>query len=79
MAKLTGPAKAVGAVFCKAPKVGQDRRADLPVIGPETVKGANDAGIAGIWIEAGGVMVLDADRVREAAERLGVTVWVGEA
>lgn len=75
---LAAPQKAVGAVFCKAPKTGQDRRADLPAIGPETVVGAQAAGITGIWIEAGGVMCLEIDRLKAEAERYGISVWVGD-
>lgn len=75
---LSDPPKAEGGVFCKAPKIGQDRRADLPAIGPETVIGASRAGITGIWIEEGGVMCLDADHLRREANRLGVSVWVGD-
>ena len=74
---LSDPAKAAGAVFCKAPKVGQDRRADLPAIGPETVVGAHAAGISGIWIEAGGVMCLEVERLKAEADKYGISVWVG--
>jgi DUF1009 family protein len=45
------PAK--GGILFKAPKPGQERRVDLPVIGPATVAGAARAGLAGIVIEAG--------------------------
>ena len=75
---LSNPPKAQGAVFCKAPKIGQDRRADLPAIGPETVIEASRAGITGIWIEEGGVMCLDVDHLKSEANRLGVSVWVGD-
>lgn len=74
---LADPARAEGAVFCKAPKVGQDRRADLPAIGPETVVSAHAAGIKGIWIEAGGVMCLEMDRLKAEADSCGISVWVG--
>lgn len=48
-----------GGVLFKAPKPTQDRRADLPLIGRETVRRAAEAGLRGIVIAAGGVMVLD--------------------
>ena len=41
-----------GGVLVKLVKPGQDRRADLPTIGPDTVRGAAAAGLAGIAIEA---------------------------
>ncbi|MBM9595633.1 LpxI family protein [Roseitranquillus sediminis] len=63
-------------VLCKAPKPGQDRRVDLPVIGPKTVRAAARAGLAGLAVEAGGVMVLDRSEVTEAADEVGLFVWV---
>ena len=56
-----------GGILYKAPKAGQDRRIDLPTIGPKTVTGAVAAGLDGIVIEAGGVLLLDlADTLAEA-------------
>ena len=72
-----GPVPAqTGGILFKAPKPEQDRRADLPVIGPETALMAAEAGLAGIVIEAGGVMVLDQSRVREMLDGLGLFLWV---
>ncbi|MDH5798520.1 MAG: UDP-2,3-diacylglucosamine diphosphatase LpxI [Paracoccaceae bacterium] len=65
-----------GGVFCKAPKPGQDRRADLPVIGPETVNAASAAGLNGLMIEAGGVMVLDREETITCADATGLFLWV---
>lgn len=67
------------AVFFKAPKRSQDRRADLPVIGPATVQQVQASGLAAIVIEAGGVMVLDRDRTVAAADHAGLVLWVREA
>lgn len=69
-------APAVGAVLYKAPKPDQDRRADLPVIGAGTAERAVTAGLVGIVIEAGGVMVLDAPRVVEILNKNGLFLWV---
>lgn len=60
----------------KAPKPGQDRRADLPVIGPQTVSGVARAGLSGIVIEAGGVMVAHRARVVAACDRAGLFLWI---
>lgn len=68
-----------GAVFIKAPKDGQDRRFDLPAIGPATVTHAQRAGITAIIIAAGGVMVLDRAATLAAAESAGITIWVRPA
>ncbi len=65
-----------GGILYKAPKPGQDRRADLPVIGPKTVAGVKAAGLSGIVIEAGGVMVLDRAAVIAACDSAGLFLWV---
>jgi len=65
-----------GGLFYKAPKPGQDLRADLPVIGPETVTGAVAAGLGALVIAAGGVMVIDLPQVVTLADRHGVVLWV---
>jgi hypothetical protein len=65
-------------ILFKAPKPGQDRRADLPTIGPDTVQGAARAGLAGIVVEAGGVLVLDQAQVIADLDRAGMFLWVRE-
>ncbi|TNC69491.1 LpxI family protein [Rubellimicrobium roseum] len=67
-----------GALFLKAPKRGQDRRADLPVIGVHTVALAQEAGLAAIVLESGGVMVIDRAATVAAADAAGVVLWVRE-
>ena len=46
-------------VLVKLCKPGQDLRADLPAIGPETLRLAKAAGLAGIAVEAGRSLVLE--------------------
>jgi len=46
-------------VLVKAAKPQQDLRVDLPTIGPRTVEMAAAAGLAGIAVEAGRVMIVD--------------------
>ena len=70
------PVDARGAILFKAPKPGQDRRADLPVIGPQTARGAVAAGLSGIVVEEGGVMVLGLDAVRATLDTAGLFLWV---
>ncbi|WP_322892422.1 MULTISPECIES: LpxI family protein [unclassified Yoonia] len=70
------PIDARGAVLFKAPKPDQDRRADLPVIGPQTARGAVAAGLAGIVVEAGGVIVLNPDQITDILGRAGACFWV---
>jgi UDP-2,3-diacylglucosamine hydrolase len=62
-------------VLYKAPKVQQDRRMDLPAIGPTTVAKAAAAGLAGIAWEARGALLLDAEQTMADAERLGLFLW----
>jgi DUF1009 family protein len=59
-------------VLYKAPKPRQDWRLDLPAIGPETVRNAAAAGLAGIAVEAGGVLVLGLEETVAEADRLGL-------
>jgi DUF1009 family protein len=66
----------VGGVLCKAPKPGQDRRADLPTIGPLTALVAAEAGLDGIVIEAGGVIVIDPEMVTEIVDAMNMFLWV---
>lgn len=65
-----------GGIFYKAPKLGQDRRADLPTIGLATIEGVAQAGLSGLVIEAGGVIVLDREAVIAACDRLGLFLWL---
>ncbi|MBK4215769.1 UDP-2,3-diacylglucosamine diphosphatase LpxI [Paracoccus caeni] len=62
-------------VFYKAPKPGQDRRIDLPVIGPDTVTQTAEAGLAGIAWQAGGVILLDQDEAIRRADEAGIFLW----
>jgi hypothetical protein len=68
-----------GGLLYKAPKPGQDRRVDLPTIGPGTVRAAADAGLGGVVIEAGGVMLLDRAEAVAAADAAGLFLWVRPA
>ena len=68
-----------GGLFYKAKKPAQDARIDLPVIGVDTVAGVARAGLDGMVIQAGGVMVLDFDAVVAAADAAGLFLWVREA
>jgi UDP-2,3-diacylglucosamine hydrolase len=62
-------------VLVKAPKPGQERRIDLPTIGPRTVTQAARAGLAGIAIMAGEAIIAEAEAVAAAADREKVFVY----
>lgn len=59
-------------VLVKAPKAGQEERVDQPTVGPETVKRAAAAHLAGIAVAAGRVLMAERDATIEAANRHGL-------
>lgn len=61
-------------VFVKAPKRGQDLRVDMPAIGPETVRNAAAAGLEGVVLQAGSVLILDMKNVLQEAEKAGIFI-----
>lgn len=61
-------------VLVKAPKDGQDLRVDMPAIGPETLRNAAKAGLSGIALRAGNVLVGDSVRLGALADELGLFV-----
>jgi DUF1009 family protein len=71
---LRGRPGAPQGVLAKAPKPSQERRVDLPTIGPATVQASARAGLAGIVGEAGALLVLDREAVIALADELGVFV-----
>ena len=69
---LTAFERPPGGVFFKAAKAGQDRRIDLPGLGPETVRAVAAAGLSGLAVEAGGILVIDRDAVAAALTETGL-------
>jgi DUF1009 family protein len=67
LGRVTAPA-GVG-VLVKAPKPGQDRRFDLPSIGPRTIALAAGAGLAGLAVTAGSTMMAQAQETIASADR----------
>jgi UDP-2,3-diacylglucosamine hydrolase len=63
---------AEGPVLVKMRKRGQERRADLPTIGPDTIRGAAAAGFRGIAVEAGATLLVDREIAVEAANAAGL-------
>jgi len=61
-------------VLVKTAKPQQERRADLPTIGPDTIRQAHAAGLCGIAVEAGNAIILQKSRVIEEADRAGLFV-----
>lgn len=68
------PARGRG-LFYKAPKDTQDRRIDLPTLGPATVEAVAQAGLGGIVWQAGGVICLDQPAMVSLAQAKGLFLW----
>lgn len=61
-------------VFVKSPKRGQDLRVDMPAIGVQTVENAAKAGLQGIVLQAGQVLLLDRENTLQVAENAGIFI-----
>ncbi|WP_419913537.1 LpxI family protein [Hoeflea sp.] len=61
-------------VLVKLCKPQQDLRADLPSIGPDTVRNADAAGLSGIAVDAGRAFVLERQTVIDEADQRGLFV-----
>ncbi len=61
-----------GGVLVKLAKPGQDRRADLPTIGVNTIRNAAAAGLVGVAFEAGGTILAERDSTIAAANAAGL-------
>lgn len=65
-------AKGTVGVLVKGPKPGQDLRVDLPTIGRRTIDAVKAAGLAGIAVEAGRVLIADRAATIAAADQAGL-------
>jgi hypothetical protein len=63
-----------GGVLVKAEKPGQEKRADRPTIGPQTVVLAAESGLSGIAAEAGATLVVDRAEMIRLADAAGLFV-----
>lgn len=61
-------------VLVKAPKPNQDRRFDMPSIGPQTVGGVARASLTGIAVAAGETVIAEPERLVAAADGAGIFV-----
>ena len=72
--RCVGPTGNPRGVLVKVAKPGQERRVDLPAIGPATVDRVLAAGLAGIAVEAGAALVLDRALCVARADAAGVFI-----
>lgn len=66
-------------VLAKCAKPQQDLRLDMPAIGPRTVEAAARAGLAGIAVEAGRVMIAERGETVALADKTGTFVFATDA
>lgn len=64
----------MGGVLVKMAKPGQERRVDLPTIGVQTIYDVATAGFAGIAIEAGSVLLVEAEKMVEVADEKDIFI-----
>ena len=63
-----------GAVVVKAVKPQQDRRFDLPAVGPDTIDSMKAAGCAVLAVEAGGTLVMDREEMVRRADKAKIAL-----
>tara|TARA_R110000787_G_scaffold239367_7_gene345593 strand:- start:13986 stop:14825 length:840 start_codon:yes stop_codon:yes gene_type:complete len=61
-----------GGVLAKTLKPDQERRADLPTIGLNTLQNAHAAGLNGVVVEAGNAFLMDREDAAAKADALGL-------
>lgn len=61
-------------VLIKGMRRDQDRRYDLPVVGPNTLLAMAEAELTALFVEAGSVLLLQKERFIKEAERLKISV-----
>jgi len=69
--KQPGP----GGVLVKTLKPGQERRADMPTIGPRTLDNAAATGLRGVAFEAGATLLTDPEACVARANALGLFLY----
>ena len=62
----------IGGVLVKLVKPGQDKRADLPTIGPDTIRNASAAGLRGLAFEGKATILADQVACLAAADATGL-------
>ena len=73
------PEEGKNGVLVKTLKPGQDLRADLPTIGPATVKAVVRAGLRGIVVEAGLSLILEREKTLKTLHTAGLYLYGIEA
>ena len=66
--------KGDGGVLVKVIKPQQEKRVDMPTIGPNTVQSIYDAGLKGIAVEANSVLLAEAEKTIALADKLNIFI-----
>jgi DUF1009 family protein len=74
MLRRAGQVGGAGGVLVKMASPSQDRRFDLPVLGPQTVAVAREAGVRCLAVEAGSTLLLDRAALIAAADAADLAV-----
>jgi DUF1009 family protein len=61
-------------ILLKGMRADQDRRYDIPVVGIQTLHSMYEAGLKGLFIESGNVLLLHKSEFIQEADRLGICV-----
>lgn len=69
-----GPFSKGRAILVKAKKPAQEVRADLPAVGPETIRRLHEARMMGVAVEAGGALLLDRAEMTRLADAYSLFV-----
>lgn len=68
-------AKGASGVLAKCLRPRQDRRMDVPVIGPQTIIHAHAAELAGLLLEADGVLISKREETFALCKQYGIALW----
>lgn len=68
-----------GAVVVKVAKPGQDLRFDVPAVGPGTIDLMREVQATTLAVEAGRTLLLERERMIEAADAAGIAVVAVDA
>ncbi len=75
MIRRAGELGGSGYTVIKASRPGQDRRFDLPTVGPGTIGAMEAAGATALAIEAGSTLIVSGATFRARADDAGIAVW----
>lgn len=63
-------------ILVKTAKKNQERRSDMPVIGPETISSLANSGFFGISIREREIIMVDKDKIFKIAKEKGISIFV---